>query len=78
MTKSITQIGTTKVTFRIPTELYERIKSASEFSGRPMNSEVITWLEYRDIAAALDEVKQQNEELRRLALDTLEAVNARR
>lgn len=77
MTNTKKPTSTTKVTFRIPTELYERIKEASEYSGRPMNSEVITWLEHRDIAAALGDLKQQNEELRRLALDTLEAMSAR-
>lgn len=78
MTDTKKPIHTKKVTFRIPVDLYDRIKDASEYSGRPMNSEVITWLESRDIAVTLGELKQQNEELRRLALDTLEAVNARK
>lgn len=77
MTKSTKPDGTTKVTFRIPIGLYERIKSASEFSGRPMNSEVITWLEYRDIGVTLDELRRQNEEMRRLILDVLVATSAR-
>jgi hypothetical protein len=78
MTITKTQDGTKKVTFRIPLDLYERIKKASDYSGRPLNSEVITWLQFRDIAAALDELNQQNQELRRIAIDTLEAVTARK
>lgn len=69
---------TKKVTFRIPMELYNRILKASAYSGRPINSEVITWLQFRDIAATLDELSQQNQELRRLAIETLEAVSVRK
>lgn len=72
------QDGTKKVTFRIPMDLYDRIKQASDYSGRPLNSEVITWLQFRDIAASLDELHQQNQELRRLAIETLEAVSVRK
>lgn len=72
------QDGTIKVTFRLPEGLYDRLKQAAHYSGRTVNSEVITWLQNRDIALTLDELRQQNQELRRLALDTLEAVNARK
>ena len=72
------QDATTKVTFRLPNSLYQRIKDAAAFSGRPLNSEVITWLQFRDIAASLDELSQQNQELRRLAIETLDAVSVRK
>lgn len=77
MTNPTKTEDTIKVTFRIPIALYQRIRSASEYSGRPINSEVITWLEYRDLAAAMDDLKRQNEELRRLVIDTLDAVCVR-
>lgn len=78
MTEPKNQDGTTKVTFRIPNELYERIKQAAKYSGRPLNSEVITWLQFKDLAESIGELKQQNDELLRIAKDTAEAVGARK
>lgn len=72
------QDGTKKVTFRIPTDLYDRIKQASDYSGRPLNSEVITWLQFKDISESLEQLRQQNDELRRIAMDTLDAVGGRK
>lgn len=78
MTSQKKQEITTKVTLRIPTALCDRIRESAKYSGRPFNSEVITWLQHKDLVESLDELKMQNHELRRLALDTLEAVNARK
>lgn len=78
MTSPKKQETITKVTLRIPATLNERIRQAAEYSGRTLNSEFITWLENKPLADSMDDLKQQNQELRRLVLDTLEAVNARK
>jgi hypothetical protein len=53
---------------RLPRALRQELKEAAERNGRTMNAEILARLK----ASPLDEIKQQNEELKKMLREVLD------
>jgi hypothetical protein len=53
---------------RLPRSLRQELKDAAERNGRTMNAEILARLQ----ASPLDEIKQQNEELKKMLRQVLD------
>jgi hypothetical protein len=71
-TQTKTQIDYVQTAVRMPRALHEELKAAAKYNGRPMNAEILSRLQ----ASPLEEVKRQNEELKRLVREVLDQVRS--
>lgn len=70
-TKKHTQSDYVQSAVRMPRSLREELKDAAKRNGRAMNAEILARLQ----SSPLDEIKQQNDELKKLVRQILDMVS---
>jgi HAMP domain-containing protein len=64
-----------KTTVRLPAPLQEALREAAIVNDHSMNDEIIQRLQFYPIATRLDEIEQQNAELRRMVQQLIDRSN---
>lgn len=67
-----------QTSLRLPSKLHAELLEAAKFNCRPLNGEIVARLLASSLDARLDRLSKDNSELKKLAFEILEAINARK